>query len=235
LKDGRRRCTRCRFDWKPERLPLRLNEKEWRQLLQWFVRGLTGRQIAQETAIERKRVLRALTLVRAAMAGQVFVPVAGAPSDVPRQPPVLGLSISEDGQAVADVLSDADAEAVREAVASDANLAELAAIRRLPYGAFVFRGRFIRVGPSPEPGTTSAFGMLESFWAYLQRRLRSKGGIRRERLGLYLAEYTWRYNRRALSMDDQVQELLVLLRRSPSRVKQLGLSPRDFAADRGGG
>ena len=36
---------------------------------------------------------------------------------------------------------------------------------------------------------------LEGFWGYLKRRLAAKGGVRRERLPLYLAEYVWRYNR----------------------------------------
>jgi transposase len=37
---------------------------------------------------------------------------------------------------------------------------------------------------------------LEGFWGYLKRWLAAKGGIRRERLPLYLAEYVWRYNHR---------------------------------------
>ena len=35
---------------------------------------------------------------------------------------------------------------------------------------------------------------LEGFWGYLKRRLAAKGGIRKERLPLYLAEYVWKYN-----------------------------------------
>ncbi len=49
---------------------------------------------------------------------------------------------------------------------------------------------------------------LEGFWGYLQRRLAAKGGIRRERLPLYLAEYVWRDNHRRLSVDQQVQRLM---------------------------
>jgi len=52
---------------------------------------------------------------------------------------------------------------------------------------------------------------LEGFWGYLKRQLAAKGGIRRERLGLYLGEYVWRYNHRKLSVDNQVKKLLKLL------------------------
>ena len=53
---------------------------------------------------------------------------------------------------------------------------------------------------------------LEGFWGYLKRQLAAKGGIRRDRLSLYLAEYVWRYNNRKLLVDRQVKTLLGLLK-----------------------
>lgn len=41
---------------------------------------------------------------------------------------------------------------------------------------------------------------LEGFWGYLKRQLASRGGIRRKKLPLYLAEYVWRYNNRRLTV-----------------------------------
>ena len=55
-------------------------------------------------------------------------------------------------------------------------------------------GRFHRLEPDDDPAR--GFGRIEGFWGYLQRQLRAKGGVRRERLPLYIAEYVWRYNRR---------------------------------------
>jgi transposase-like protein len=52
---------------------------------------------------------------------------------------------------------------------------------------------------------------LEGFWGYLKRKLASKGGIRKERLSLYLAEYVWRFNHRHLNIKQQVDKLLSLL------------------------
>jgi hypothetical protein len=43
---------------------------------------------------------------------------------------------------------------------------------------------------------------LEGFWGFLKRKLVSKGGIRKERLPLYLGEYVWRYNHRNDSDKD---------------------------------
>ena len=52
---------------------------------------------------------------------------------------------------------------------------------------------------------------LEGFWGYLKRRLAAKGGIRRDRLPLYQAEYVWRYNHRHLTVPKQAQTSLKLL------------------------
>jgi transposase-like protein len=53
---------------------------------------------------------------------------------------------------------------------------------------------------------------LEGFWGYLKRRLASKGGIRKEKLPLYLAEeYVWRFNHRNFTIKQQTANLLNLL------------------------
>jgi len=60
-------------------------------------------------------------------------------------------------------------------------------------------------------GHGSHINGLEGFWGYLKRRLAAKGGIRKTRLPLYLAEYVWRYNHRRLSIDQQVIALMRVL------------------------
>ena len=71
------------------------------------------------------------------------------------------------------------------------------------------------------------FGPIEAFWAYLKRQLRARGGIRRERLDLYLASFAWRYEHRKLPPAAQVEELLNLIGRVDA-VSGTGLSrPRN--------
>jgi transposase-like protein len=52
---------------------------------------------------------------------------------------------------------------------------------------------------------------LEGFWGYLKRHLVSRGGIRRERLPLFLNQYVWRYNHRKESIANQEKRVLHLL------------------------
>ncbi|MCL5011242.1 MAG: IS1595 family transposase [Patescibacteria group bacterium] len=48
---------------------------------------------------------------------------------------------------------------------------------------------------------------LEGFWGYLKRKLSAKGGIRREKLPLFLGEYVWKYNHRNLNFKERVSGL----------------------------
>ena len=52
---------------------------------------------------------------------------------------------------------------------------------------------------------------LEGFWGYPKKHLASKGGIRRERLPLYLAECVWHFSHRKYSGNEQVTKLFKML------------------------
>ena len=52
---------------------------------------------------------------------------------------------------------------------------------------------------------------LEGFWGYLKRKLAAKGGIRRDKLFLYLGENVWRYNHRKESDKMKLKRVLELL------------------------
>jgi hypothetical protein len=199
LADGRQRCANCRLDWRPGRLPLRLSKSEWRTLLYWFVRTATSAQIAQESGLERKRVLRALAVVRQAMREDnpsletLADDAARASGPASRRPrhAMLGLFIAH-GLVGVDVTTEE----------------ELTRTRR-GYAALVQRGRLQRVQNHGQ--TRAPFGQIEAFWSYLQRNLRAKGGIRPARLELHLAEFAWRYNHRKLSNPELAGELLRMI------------------------
>ena len=225
LKSGRRRCAQCRFDWRPGRWPLRLSAAEWRAILRWFVRGVSSAVIAQETGLERKRVLRALTVVRYAIARGAAPGVESArPRAAGRDAPVLGLSVAR-GRASAAVLKESEAQPLRRAV-REHRAAPIESPEGVPYAAIVYRGRFYRLaGSAGRAGAPGRFGELEAFWGYVRRHLGSRGGIRRERLGLYLAEYAWRYNHRRMPATKQVQELADLISAGNGRWRE-----QDFPA-----
>jgi hypothetical protein len=194
---------------------LRLSAAEWRALLRWFVRGAPSAEIARETRLGRKRVLRALLVVRRAM--QQASPAGGqrvttSKSATPRaRVAALGLHVEPDGTAWAEVVPEAAAEQIGPSLRRPHGARSMARHGLQRYTAVVYRGRLYRLPDSSDARVP--FGRAEAFWAYLQRQLRATGGIRRERLGVYLAAYAWRYNHRKLPPSEQIDEILALIRR----------------------
>jgi hypothetical protein len=174
--------------------------------------------VARETKLHRKRVLRALTVLRRRI-------IKTAPAGFShngeqekahggtrrRRGAVIGLSVTPD-HVWAEVVPGIDADALARGGNGGSAVAEVAKSGLSQYTALVYRRRLIRLASEPQADQSLApFGPLEAFWSYLQRQLRSRGGIRLGRLNLYLAEYSWRYNHRGLSSPAQLQELMALI------------------------
>ncbi len=179
------------------------------------MRGAPSAEIARETGLDRKRVLRALMAVRQALLRSTAVHARRSTRALDRlragdrqRVASLGLRLA-DGDAWAEVIPDAESEQLGRRLRERDGRQSLVG-SSLAYAAIVYRGRLYRVDHGDAERVP--FGRVEAFWAYLQRQLRSKGGIRRERLGLYLADFAWRYNHRKLARSEQVRQLLTLIR-----------------------
>lgn len=189
---------------------MRLTSQQWRAILRWFVRGATSAEIARETGLERKRVLRALLIVRRAMLRATPLS-ARRPIVLSRttRAATIGLRAGE-GVVSAELISEAESEQFGKSLRRRTGPRLIASPRLQRYAGIVYRGRLYRVA---DTGAGRApFGQVDAFWAYLQRQLRATGGIRRERLALYLSAYAWRYNRRRSPQNAQIEELLSLIR-----------------------
>jgi transposase-like protein len=200
---------------------------------------LSARLIAQETGLQRQRILRALAVLRQRMCAEVPAVFRGtvevdetylggewknrraSAKPLPRgratvKTPVFGI-LCRQGQVWAQIVPDVSPRTLQalirrrvrrgSVVCSDAwhaytGLATTGYVHR----CVDHRRRY--VGPGPHRPHING---LEGFWGYVKRRLAAKGGIRRNRLPLYLAEYVWRYNHRHLSVDQQVHQLMQLL------------------------
>lgn len=189
---------------------MRLSPAEWRALLRWFVRDAPSAEIARETGLDRKRVLRALLVVRRALLGSTTIGQRTSPPRSSTRMATLGLYLADDGLAWAELLSDVEAEHFGRRLRERAGARSITAPGLQRYTAVVHRGRLYRLASNG--AERGPFGRVEAFWAYLQRHLRAKGGVRRERMDLYLAAFAWRYNHRKHSPAQQVRKLVALIR-----------------------
>ena len=236
------RCSSCLYEWKPGKLPLTLAHKEWFQILHWFLRGLLAVAIAQETSIHRQRILRALMYVRRALqkdipevfSGIVEVDetyIGGQWKNKRKQErslgakrgrgtsktPVFGI-LCRGGKVWAQVVPDVEAKTLLPLISRRVEAGSVVCSDTWrSYTGIAAKGYVHRLVKhylgEYSDGQENHINGLEGFWGYLKRRLAAKGGIRKERLPLYLAEYVWRFNHRNDSIETQKKLIMKQLER----------------------
>ena len=241
MKRGNRRCSRCKYDWFPNRLPLHLTVSQWKDLLRWFLREQSVRIISEETGLEKRRIIRALTYIRFVMVKDVPKIFSGIVEvdetylggqwknkrksvrakgtkrgrGTSKQP-VFGI-YARKGIVWAEIVDDVEAKTLQPLIrkkvkkGSTINSDTWKGYTGIASHGYVHRLIAHGKGEYSDCKGTHING-LEGFWGYLKRKLAAKGGIRRERLSLYLGEYVWRYNHRSLSQKLKIQRLFKLLK-----------------------
>jgi transposase len=239
MKRGNRRCAVCRYDWYPNRLPLHLTRTQWRSILGWFLREQSAKVIAEETGLERRRVIRALMYARLVITKDVPKQFSGIVEvdetyvggqwknkrkrmrargtkrgrGTSKQP-VFGI-YARRGVVWAEIVDNAEAGTLQPLITKQVKRGStICSDTWKGYTGIATKGYVHRlVDHTKEFANGKAhINGLEGFWGYLKRRLAAKGGIRRERLPLYLAEYVWKFNHRHLSQKLKIQRLLMLLK-----------------------
>jgi transposase-like protein len=218
---------------------LRLTRRDWTRIVRYFLLGLSSARIAELTAIERRRILRALLRLRQRMALDVPPIFSGVvevdetylgghwrnrrhrPRGSPRgrgttlKTPVFGI-LCRGGHVWAQVVPDISRQTLQALIRRRVRPGSVVCSDTLGgYTGIAAQGyvhRLVAHGQGHyRAGPGTHINGLEGFWGYLKRRLAAKGGIRRSRLPVYLAEYVWRYNHRKDSLVAQQHRLMKLL------------------------
>jgi len=237
IRRDKRKCSACRHEWRANHLPLHLSRNEWKRLLRWFVLGLSSAGIAREAGLGRGQVLRALTLVRQAMAHDIPPVFEGTVEidetylggswknkrkSIRAQETKRGRGTSKqavfgvlcrNGQVWAEVVPNVEARTLLPLLRKQVAAGSVVCSDTFKsYTGVAARGYVHRLvkheNQEFSDGQGNHINGLEGFWGYLKRMLAAKGGIRRERLPLYIAEYVWRYNHRSMDIKDQIKSIL---------------------------
>ena len=240
IRRGAARCSRCKREWRPGRLPLSLSRPQWRRVVRYFAHGLSCNAVVEETGLEMKRVQRAMTCLRQAtlleppevFSGIVEVDetyVGGRRRNQRKaqrgmkvkhgrgtnKATVFGI-LCRAGKVWAEIVPDIHAETLLPLLSKKVAPGSIVVSDTLTsYTGVAARGYVHRLVRHDNGEYSDRKGGhingLEGFWGYLKRRLAARGGIRRERLPLFLAEYVWRYNHRKASISFQTRQLMKLL------------------------
>jgi transposase len=240
VRRNKRKCTVCKYEWRANSLPLRLTRAEWKRLLRWFLLGQSGLRIAEESRIERKKVLKALTLVRKCLV-QDIPPVFEGTVEIDEtylggswknkrkevrakgakrgrgttKQAVFGI-LCRNGQVWAEIVPNVEADTLLPLLKQRVVTGTIVCSDTFrSYTGVAAKGYVHRFVKHEKQEYSDRHGNhingLEGFWGYLKRLLASKGGIRTERLPLYLGEYVWRYNHRGFKIKDQIDFVLSLI------------------------
>ena len=226
--------------WNPRALPLRLTKKQWKQILKWFALGLSSNQITEQTGITKPRITRALNIVHIALSKDIPKQFSGIVEvdetyvggkwvnkrkstrakgtkrgrGTSKQP-VFGI-YCRSGLVWAEIVDDVESETLQSLIKKQVTKGSVINSDTWKgYTGIATQGYVHRLVKHIEQEYSDKKGThingLEGFWGYLKRKLAAKGGIARDKLWLYLAEYVWRYNNRNLLENQKVKKLLNLL------------------------
>lgn len=240
LGNKKRRCSACQYEFTPHRLPLRLTRDQWKNILNWFLLEQSSQNISIRTSLERRRVIRALTVVRRALTKDVPEIFSGTVEvdetylggqwknkrktirDMgtkrgrgTKKQPVFGI-LCRNGTVWAEVVDDVEAGTLQPLISKKVSIGSIVCSDTWKaYTGIAARGYVHRLVNHGErqysDGKGNHINGLEGFWGFLKRKLVSKGGIRKEKLPLYLGEYVWRYNHRNDSDKDKIKRIIKLL------------------------
>jgi transposase len=207
LSNRKRKCSKCKYEFTPHRLPLYLTRDQWRKIIGWFLLELSSQNISLRTGFERRRVLRALTIIRTSMtkdvpeifSGTVEVDetnLGGQWKNKRRsvrdqgskrgrgttKQPVFGI-LCRNGTVWAEVVDDVGAETLQPLISKKVSAGSIICSDTWKaYTGIASRGyvhRLVNHGEKQySDGKGNHINGLEGFWGYLKRKLVSKGGIR---------------------------------------------------------
>jgi len=240
VRRNKLKCSSCRYEWRPDSLPLHLEKSQWREILSLFLYGLSSNKISEITGLGINRIQRAMTSARQAMmtdtpekfGGTVEVDETylggqwknkrkiskGSGSKRGKgttKQPVFGI-LCRDGQVWAEIVPDTKAETLMPIIEGKVKYGStVCSDMWTAYTGVASKGFVHRLVDHGKREFSDNRGGhingLEGFWGYLKRQLASKGGVRRSRLHLFLAEYVWKYNHRKQDIKSQISRLIRII------------------------
>jgi len=240
FQSGIRRCARCRYEFTPHKLPLTFSRDEWKTIIHLFLMEQSSNSISEQTGFEQRRILRALTKLRLVMTNDIPEIFSGTVEvdetylggqwknkrkiirDMgtkrgrgTRKQPVFGI-LCRNGTVWAEVVDNVEASTLQPLISQKVSTGStVCSDTWKAYTGIAARGYVHRLVDHSErqysDGKGNHINGLEGFWGYLKRKLASKGGVRRERLNLFVGEYVWRYNHRSDPERVKMRRLIQLL------------------------
>ena len=237
VRRGGRLCVKCRSEYRPPPPPVRLSQNQWRTIVKWFVLEQSVSIISEQSCISRYKVMKALQHVRTLMHSQtpevfqgeveIDATLYGRVKTRPYRnhkhikkkrisDQVLFGALCRGSFVRAKLVYGYDVETFRYLLkewVEPGSIVYSSSIKCIPDLEDVgYIHRTINLKKNNRHGEGCHINGLKGFWGYLKTKLSNRGGIRRERVRLYLAEYVWRYNNRDKSTNEKIHIIIKLIK-----------------------
>lgn len=207
-KDGRLKCKKCRYLFTPRENIFNIPNELLKQIVSEFILEHSTDVILQRVKISKYKLLKVLIHLRRLMEEdipEIFNSIVSSKSEPAAkiEKPIIGI-FSKDDKIFAKILN-IEPQEVEEFLKNEEKVDKNE--KWLENFAIIYKNSFYRIFPQEQ----SKIDTLEIFWGYLKRKLFTKGGIRKERLPLYLGEYVWRFNNRKLNLKEKEERIWQLI------------------------
>jgi uncharacterized Zn finger protein (UPF0148 family) len=204
-KDGRLKCKNCRYLFKPRENPFNIPNEKLREIISEFLLEHPLQSISLRVQISKYKLIKILTTLRKLMAldfpeeFRKIIKIEPNFKNEIKGRPIIGI-FSYNDWVFAKVLTEIKPKDIKNFIENTKN--EPIEDWQKNFG-LVYNKNLYRLIYQEDT--------LSYFWEYLKNKLSSKGGIRKEKIPLYLGEHVWRFNHRKESLKEKEERLFNLL------------------------
>jgi len=205
VKDGRLKCKNCRHLFKPKINLFNIPKEKLSEIVFEFLLDNSIEVISKKVQISKYKLIKVLTALRNLMSVDFPEELRKILKIEPnieiknKRKPIIGIFSYKDW-VFAKILTGFKPREIKNFFEIEKN--EPIEEWQKNFGV-VYNNKLYRL--------THREDTLNSFWKYLKNKLASRGGIRKEKLPLYLGEYVWKFNHRKESLKEKEEKLLNLL------------------------
>jgi uncharacterized Zn finger protein (UPF0148 family) len=204
-KDGRLKCKNCRYLFKPRDNLFNIPNEKLREIISEFLLEHPLQSISLKVQVSKYKLIKIFTILRKLMAldfpkeFREIIKIEPNFENKIKGRPIIGIFSYKDW-VFAKILTEIKPKEIKNFTENTKN--EPIEDWQKNFG-LVYNKTLYRIAHQEDT--------LSYFWEYLKGKLTTKGGIRKEKLPLYLGEYVWRFNHRKESVKEKGERLFELL------------------------
>jgi hypothetical protein len=204
-KDKRLKCKSCRYIFKPKVNLLKIEPELVNLLISSFILEHSIDKITKNIKISRYKTIRFLDFVRESLILNTYkeLNLTNNTIIVPKYDNGFIIGIMLKDNKIYSKLLDIEPKEFKNFIKNYTNIP-----KKEPWMenlVLLFKKKFYKLASSNNQ-------KINNFLSYLKNKLAVKGGIRKNRLPLYVGEYVWRYNNKNLSLkeiEDKISRLVL--------------------------